>query len=132
VVEQPDGYLAVGWALATDTIVPAIWRSRDGLVWDRVLETTGLTGGRLARAALTDDRILVRGTFGDATTRSASWESSDGTDWTRLPPGSDIPDLAGAMSSDPVTYGGERLAVTTLQESSSIRAVVLAQRSVPR
>ena len=133
VVERPAGFLAVGWALAGDTSVPAVWRSGDGLAWDRVLETTGLTGGRLVRATLTGDRIVVRGTFGDGTTsRAASWGSSDGTDWTRLPPGSDIPAITGAMSSDPVTYGGRRFAVATLRESSSMRAVVLLQGAVPR
>lgn len=134
VVERPDGYLAVGWALAEDgSGVPAVWRSVDGLSWDRVLGPAGLTGGRLARAALSDDRLLVRGTIDEGKTwRAVSWESLDGLDWTRLPLGADIPDLAGTMPSDPVTYGGQRVAVATLHDSSSTRAVVLAQGTVPR
>jgi hypothetical protein len=133
VVERPDGFLAMGWAAAADTGVPAVWRSRDGLAWSRVPDPTGLTDARLVRAALTEDRILVRGTFGDGrTSRAASWESSNGSDWTRLSPGSDIPNLAGAMSSDPVTYGGRHLVVATLQEPSTTRAVVLVQEALPR
>jgi len=61
-----------------------------------------------------------------------SWESLDGIDWTLLPLGADIPDLAGTMPTDPVTYGGERFAVATVHDSSSTRAVVLAQATVPR
>jgi hypothetical protein len=36
------------------------------------------------------------------------------------------------MPSDPVTLGGERVAVATLRDSSSIRAIVLVQETVPR
>jgi hypothetical protein len=36
------------------------------------------------------------------------------------------------MPSDPVTYGGQRLAVATFQDSSLTRAVVLGQETVPR
>jgi hypothetical protein len=134
VVERPDGYLAVGWALAGDgSGVPAVWRSVDGLSWDRLLDPAGLTGGRLARAALSDGRLLVRGTIGEGkTSRAVSWGSLDGVEWTRLPLGADIPDLTGTMPSDPVTLGGERVAVATLQDSSPTRAVVLVQGTVPR
>ena len=134
VVERPDGYLAVGWALAADgSGVDAVWRSVDGLTWDRTLDPAGLTGGRLARAVLSDDRVLVRGTIDEGgTSRAVSWESLDGIDWTLLPLGADIPDLAGTMPTDPVTYGGERFAVATVHDSSSTRAVVLAQATVPR
>ena len=132
-VERPDGYLAVGWALAADgSAVPAVWRSVDGLTWDRTLDPSGLTGGRLARAVLSDDRFLVRGTI-DAgkTTRAVSWESLDGVHWTLLPLGADIPDLLGTMSSDPVAFGATRVAVATVDDgSSSTRAVVLVQGSV--
>ena len=133
VVERPDGYLAVGWALAKDTTgVPAIWRSADGATWDRVLGLTGLTGGRVSRATLAADRIVVRGTIGEGqASRAVSWESSDGIDWTRLPLGADIPDVPGTMPSDPVTYGGQRLTVATLRDATSTRAVVLVQRLVP-
>ncbi|HEY6058503.1 MAG TPA: hypothetical protein VIV06_10750, partial [Candidatus Limnocylindrales bacterium] len=126
-------YLAVGWALVEDaTSTPAVWRSVDGLTWDRVVDPAGLTGGRLARAALADERILVRGTVGEGnTSRAVSWESLDGIDWTRLPLGADIPDLPGVIASDPVTYRGQRLAVATFQDSLSTRAVVLVQGIVP-
>jgi hypothetical protein len=133
VVERPDGYLAVGWALAEDgSGVPAVWRSVDGLSWDRALDAAGLESGRLVRATLVDDRLLVRGTIGAGiTTRVVSWESLDGVHWTRLPLGKDIPDLLGTMPSDPVTLGGERVAVATVDGgSSSTRAVVLVQGSV--
>ena len=132
-VERPDGYLAVGWALAEDgSGVPAVWRSVDGLSWDRALDAAGLESGRLVRATLVDDRLLVRGTIGAGiTTRVVSWESLDGVHWTRLPLGKDIPDLLGTMPSDPVTLGGERVAVATVDGgSSSTRAVVLVQGSV--
>lgn len=127
-------YLAVGWALAEDgSSVAAVWRSVDGLTWDRLLGPAGLTGGRLGRVVLDGDRVLVRGTIGEGrTTRAVSWESLDGTDWTRLPLGADIPDLAGTMPSDPVKYGGLRFAVATVHDSSSTRAVVLVQGTVPR
>jgi hypothetical protein len=36
------------------------------------------------------------------------------------------------MPSDPVTLGGERVAVATLRDSSSTRAVVLVQGTVPQ
>jgi hypothetical protein len=134
VVERPDGYLAVGWALAEDgSGVPAVWRSLDGLSWDRVLDPAGLTGGRLARVALWGNRLLVRGTIDEGrTSRAVSWESLDGIYWTLLPFGADIPDLAGTMPSDPLTYGGQRLAVATLDDSSSTWAVVLVQGMVPQ
>ena len=134
VVERPDGYLAVGWALAADgSGVDAVWRSVDGLTWDRTLDPAGLTGGRLARAALSNDRVLVRGTIDDGgTSRAVSWESLDGVDWTLLPLGADIPDVTGTMPSDPVTLGGERLAVATFHDATSTRAVVLAQGTVSR
>ena len=141
VVEGPDGYLAVGWALAADgSGVDAVWRSADGLTWDRVLNPAGLTGGRLARAVLSGDRLLVRGTISDGnTSRAVSWESLDGINWTRLPLGADIPDLTGTMPSDPVTLGGERLDVATFHDATSnrddatsTRAVVLVQGTVPR
>jgi hypothetical protein len=133
--ERPNGYLAVGWALAEDgSGVPAVWRSADGLTWNRVLDIAGLTSGRLVRATLWDDRILVRGVINAGmTSRAASWESHDGVHWTLLPLGADIPDLTGTMSSDPVAFGGQRIAVATLDDgSSSARAVVLVQGSVPR
>ena len=133
VVERPDGYLAVGWALAADgSGVAAVWRSVDGLTWDRTLDTSGLTGGRLVRATVSDDRFLVRGTI-DAgkTTRAVSWESLDGVHWTLLPLGADIPDLTGTMPSDPVAFGGTRVAVATVDDgSSSTRAVVFVEGSV--
>lgn len=134
VVEQPGGYLAVGWALAEDaTGVPAVWRSIDGSTWDRVSGTTGLAGGRLARAALAGDRLVVRGTVGEGMAeRAASWESLDGVGWRRLPPGADIPNLAGTMPSDPVTYGSQRIVVATFQDSSSTRAMVLGRGPVSR
>jgi len=92
-----------------------------------------LTGGRLARAALSNDRVLVRGTIDDGgTSRAVSWESLDGVDWTLLPLGADIPDVTGTMPSDPVTLGGERLAVATFHDATSTRAVVLAQGTVSR
>lgn len=134
VVERPDGYLAVGWALAADgSGVAAVWRSVDGLTWDRTLDPSGLTGGRLARAVLSDGRLLVRGTIADGnTSRAASWESLDGIQWTLLALGADIPDLTGTMPSDPVTRGGERVAVATFHDATSNRAVVLVQGIVPR
>jgi hypothetical protein len=135
VVERTDGYLAVGWALAENgSGVPAVWRSTDGLAWSRVRDLSGLTGGRIARATLSDDRFLVRGTIADGnTTQAVSWESLDGVHWTLLPLGADIPDLLGTMPSDPVTVGGHRFAVATLDDGSpSARAVVLVQGSVPR
>ena len=135
VAERPNGYLAVGWALAEDgSGVPAVWRSADGLTWNRVLDIAGLASGLLVRATLWDDRILVRGMINAGmTTRAASWESHDGVHWTLLPLGADIPDLTGTMSSDPVAFGGQRIAVATLDDgSSSARAVVLIQGSVPR
>lgn len=134
VVERPDGYLAVGWALAADgSSVAAVWRSVDGLTWDRTLDPSGLTGGRLARAVLSDGRLLVRGAIDEGrTTRAVSWESLDGIHWTRLALGADIPDIAGTMPSDPVTLGGERVAVATFHDATSTGAVVLVQGIVPR
>jgi hypothetical protein len=134
VVERPDGYLAVGWALAADgSGVDAVWRSVDGLTWDRTLDPAGLTGGRLARAVLSGDRLLVRGTIADGnTSRAASWESLDGIHWTLLALGADIPDVTGTMPSDPVTLGDERVAVATFHDATSTRAVVLAQGTVTR
>jgi hypothetical protein len=134
VVERNAGYLAVGWALSPNgSGVPAAWGSEDGLAWSRVLDLTGLEGGRIARATLSDGRLLVRGTIAVGnTTRAVSWESLDGVHWTLLPLGADIPDLMG-MPSDPVTVGGQRFAVATLDDgSASARAVVLVQGSVPR
>ena len=62
VVERPDGYLGVGWALSRDgTDVPAVWRSVDGLPWERALDPTGLTGGRPVRAALGTNRFFYEG-----------------------------------------------------------------------
>ena len=135
VIDRPDGYLAVGWALSADgSGVPAVWRSADGLAWNRVLDLAGLTGGRLVRATLSDGRLLVRGTVAEGnTTRAVSWESLDGIRWTRVPLGADIPDVTGTMPSDPVAFGGTRVAVATADDgSSSTRAVVLVQGSVPR
>ena len=134
VVERRDGYLAVGWALTDDgSPAPAVWHSADGMTWERTLDPAASTTGWLARAAISDDRLLVRGASnGSQTWRVVSWESLDGIHWTRLPLGADIPDLTGTMPSDPVTYGGRRLAVATLHDSSSTRAVVLAQGTVPR
>ncbi len=135
VVERTDGYLAVGWALSENgSGVPAVWRSADGLAWSRALDLAGLKGGRIARATLSDGRFLVRGTIADGnTTQGVSWESLDGVHWTLLPLGADIPDLLQTMPSDPVTVGGQRFAVATLDDGSpSARAVVLFQGSVPR
>ena len=134
VVPRPDGYLALGWALAEDTTgVPAAWRSVDGLTWDRVPGLGGVDR-RLTGAALADGRVLVRGTIDDGNTpRAVSWESSDGFAWTRLPLGADIPDLLGTMPSDPVTVGGQRFAVATLDDGSpSARAVVLVEEAIDR
>jgi hypothetical protein len=135
VVERPDGYLAVGWAMSADgSSVPAVWRSADGPSWSRVLDLTSLEGGRLARVTLADGRFLVRGTIdAGGTIQAVSWESLDGVHWTLLPLGADIPDLLGTMPSDPVTVGGQRFAVATLDNGSpSARAVVLVKGSVPR
>jgi hypothetical protein len=132
-VARPDGYLALGWALAEDaTGVPAAWRSADALTWDRVPSSAGLTDGRLTGATLAGDRVLVRGTIGEGPeSRAVSWESKDGTDWTRLPLGADIPDVTGTMPSDPVTYRGQRLAVATFRDAEATRAVLFVQAAVP-
>ena len=134
VVERRDGYLAVGWALTEDgSPAPAVWHSADGMTWERTLDPAASTTGWLARAAISDDRLLVRGASnGSRTWRAVSWESLDGIHWTLLALGTDIPDVTGTMPSDPVTLGGERVAVATLQGSSSTLAVVLVQGTVPR
>jgi hypothetical protein len=129
VVPRSDGYLALGWALADDgTSAPAVWHSVDGLAWDRVPSSSGLTGGRLTGAALAGDRVLARGTIDEGQqSRAVSWESLDGISWTRLPLGADIHDLVGTTPSAPVTYGGQRLAVATFQDGSTTRAVILVK-----
>jgi hypothetical protein len=135
VVERSDGYLAVGWALTKDgSPAPAVWHSADGMTWARTLDPAASITGWLARAAISDDRLLVRGASdGSQAWRAVSWESHDGVEWTRLALGSDIPDVTGTMPSDPVTYGGQRLAVATVPDGSSRpRAVVLAQGTIPR
>jgi hypothetical protein len=138
-VERRDGYLAVGWALTKDgSPAPAVWRSADGMTWERTLDPAASTTGWLARAAISDDRLLVRGASdGSQTWRAVSWESLDGIHWTLLALGADIPDVTGTMPSDPVTLARERFAVATLhdatlRDSSSTRAIVLVQGTVPR
>jgi len=129
VVERRDGYLAVGWALTKDgSPAPAVWHSADGMTWKRTVDPAASTTGWLARAAISDDRLLVRGASdGGEDWRAVSWESLDGIHWTLLPLGADIPDVTGTMPSDPVTLRGRRFAVATLQGPPLTRAVVLAQ-----
>ena len=134
VVERPDGYLAVGWALAEDgSGVPAAWRSADGLSWSRALDVSGLTGGRLAGATLSDDRLLVRGTIDAA--------EDDAGRFLGVPRRGPLDPLPlgrtsrppGTMPSDPVAVGGQRLAVATVDDgSSSTRAVVLVEGAIDR
>jgi len=134
VVERPDGYLAVGWALTKDgSPAPAVWHSADGMTWERTLDPAPSTTGWLARAAISDDRLLVRGASDESQAwRAVSWESLDGIHWTRLALGADIPDVTGTMPSDPVTCRGQRFALATFHDSSPTRGVVLVQGTIPR
>lgn len=89
----PEGFVALGYA-GTDSIGVAIWRSEDGLTWERIDLGEGLfDGARPAAVRAGGPGYLVVGAVlgRDAPSRSAAppraavWTSPDGRTWARVP-----------------------------------------------
>ena len=80
--------VAVGTSWQTDTPVPRMWRSIDGVSWAESPLDLGPDASLQVVTALPDGRLLILGTIGDDVaywsdqSRAAAWTSTDGVTWT--------------------------------------------------
>jgi len=105
----PAGFLAFGRVETGDRgQVSAVWRSTDGMAWERLTAAGGFPPGtRLGTILGADDGYLLGGViYGDRAPRAAIWRSSDGRTWT-LARGKETFDIGGYVDTmeDPMAGG---------------------------
>lgn len=136
VVPVPDGYLAAGYVPAAEgryeEVVPAVWATRDGVVWEEVA-TDGLPGrGVIRDLSVAGSVVTAIGWEGpavlepvdppDADSRGRIWQSEDGVRWIdRTPPGEGV--LFGDVHSGPsvTVVGGSRAGLPMIWEDGGDR-----------
>ena len=85
VAAGPGGYLAYGRAVPkrSGASFPALWRSADGVTWERVVTDVLPRSARLSAILGASDGYLVAGVIhGRIAPRAAIWWSPDGLTWT--------------------------------------------------
>jgi hypothetical protein len=86
VAAGPGGYVAYGRAVPrrSGPSSPALWRSADGLTWERVVTDALPRSTRLSAILGAPDGYLLAGVIhGRTAPRAATWSSQDGLAWTR-------------------------------------------------
>lgn len=86
ITATPFGYIAVG----SDRLAPgsthlteaAVWRSDEGIIWERVPEQDGFLGSILTDVTLTPEGVVAVGCETDLQCMTGRvWTSADGVDW---------------------------------------------------
>lgn len=79
-----QGFVAIGYT-GDDVVKATVWRSSDGLIWER-LPGTPFAGAELRAVVNMSGRWVVAGTIAvGAAPRGAVWWSDDGKAWNRVP-----------------------------------------------
>lgn len=96
IVQFLDGYVAAGTETVGSHSFAAVWRSADGLTWERV-ETPSFTTGTNARpadqygtsigaiAANEERAVAIGGVRADGATVLTAWATTDGSTWSSTP-----------------------------------------------
>ena len=81
VAAGPAGIIVLGNVCCTDEERPALWRSADGRMWNRLSYPDTIGPAELTRLIATADRYVLAGRLNGDT---AIWTSSDGATWTAV------------------------------------------------
>jgi hypothetical protein len=105
IVAAGDRLLAVGYEGRTYPLTPRAWVSDDhGRSW--TLATVEGTDAAIRTVERENARLVARGTESSGSNSQAvSWESIDGTVWTRLPNDEDMPAVPGFSALTRATIG---------------------------
>jgi len=85
-----SGLVAVGWDESGGSIDAAVWRSTDGLIWNRIPNDEAIFGGsdtQAMRSVVTagPGLVAVGGDWSRGDQDAAVWWSVDGLTWNRVP-----------------------------------------------
>jgi hypothetical protein len=123
IMPSGDRLLAVGSSGGAFPLVPRAWVSDDGGKTWRVASVEG-TDGRMFSVAVDAGRLVARGVAPSLDGDAASWTSSDGSVWTRLPDDEDVPAIARFTSSSPASIGTLACVVGTFEGAGGPRGAI--------
>lgn len=103
--------LAVGYDTADGDADAIVWRSRDGMVWDRIPHDEVVFGGdgdqMMGGVAVIDGGVIVVGSDTSGGDQDAAvWTSPDGLSWSRVQPDESVFGGDGDQAMWAVTAGG--------------------------
>lgn len=75
------GWMWIVGGRTKDTVSSAIWRSKDGLAWEKVTDAAPFGGRENPQLVTFKDRLWLIGGGGSAGTGGAVWSSADGVSW---------------------------------------------------